>query len=334
MRVFNFKELVPNGHVTVTEDGMLFAVELVMVVTGKDRVHANSTLYKIKEEHFCYQNLVIKKMPGKGNGRCKLVSFDHAIELIMALPGEGAKEYRAKFVDVIKRYLAGDKSLIEEVNANAESNAPINQMARDACSSAGDVENEGIVGQKRLYDAVVQSRELVTNFKATNELMREQNNMARERGDIDLGILRARHDLEKTNRMSELDHAKAMLDIERAKAALSQPQQVQQAPQGNPVPAGHTTILKVYHKNKAAFDMLKASQIRGLLQSAGIKAKAAFEALHGTTPMRFKEGQFDVLCYPDSDEPLILEAIRSAMRDLLGHARPITSFVSFNSTTT
>ena len=72
MRVFNFKELVPNGHVTVTEDGMLYAVELVMLVTGKDRVHANSTLYGIKEEHFNYQKLVTKRMPGRGNGRCKL----------------------------------------------------------------------------------------------------------------------------------------------------------------------------------------------------------------------------------------------------------------------
>jgi len=332
MRVFNFKELVPNGHVTVTEDGMLYAVELVMVVNGSNRVVANHTLSRVKEEHFSLSKLSIKKMPGKGNGHCKLVTFENAIDLLMALPGEGAKEYRSKFADVIKRFLAGDKTLVEEINANAESNAPIHQMARDACSSAGDVENEGIVGQKRLHDAVVQSRELVTNYKAATELMREQNNVARERGDIDLGILRARHDLEKINRMSELEHAKAIFEIERAKAAISQPQQVQ--PQASLVPAGHTTILKVYHKHKAAFDMLKASQIRGLLQSAGIKAKTAFEASHGTTPLRIREGHYDVLCYPEEDERLMLEAIRSAMRDLLGHARPITSFVVFNSTTT
>jgi hypothetical protein len=355
MRVFNFKELVPNGHVTVTEDGMLYAVELVMVVNGCNRVAANHTLSRIKEEHFSCSKLSIKRMPGKGNGHCKLVTFENAIELLMALPGEGAKEYRSKFAEVIKRYLAGDKTLVEEINANAESNAPIHKMARDACASdAAEDNSDGIVGQKRLHAALAMSRELVTNYKAANEYMREQNILARERGDIDKGImlergeididflrkrheyeqnmLRARHDLEQTNRMSELEHAKAILEIERAKAALSQPQQVQ--PQASLVPAGHTTILKVYHKNKAAFDMLKASQIRGLLQSAGIKAKAAFEALHGTTPMRIKEGQYDVLCYPDSDEPLILEAIRSAMRDLLGHARPITSFVVFNSTTT
>jgi hypothetical protein len=115
-----------------------------------------------------------------------------------------------------------------------------------------------------------------------------------------------------------------MLDIDRAKKALSQPQQQAQT---SPVPTGHTTVLKIYHKYKPSFDMIKSCQVKRLLQTAGIKAKAAFEALHGTSPLRIKEGQFDVLCYPEDDEPLILEAIRSAMRDLLGHARPITSFV-------
>jgi len=296
-----------------------------MLVTGKDRNTAGAALRNIPEEQFSSTKFVEKKMPGKGNARTKLLSFEDTIELIMVLPGKIAKEFRLKFVDIIKRYLAGDHSLIQEIQANSQSDAPIHQMARDACAPDKIDENEAIVGQKRLHDSVVMSRELVTNYKAASEHMREQNSLARERGEIDIGILRARHDLEQTNRMSELDHAKAMLDIERAKAALAQPQPAQ--PQPAPVPSGHTTVLKIYHKHKVSFDMIKSCQVKGLLQSAGIKAKAAFEALHGTSPLRIKEGQYDVLCYPEQDESLILEAIRSAMRDLLGHARPITSFV-------
>ena len=64
MRVFNFKELVPNGHVTVTEDGMLYAVELVMVVNGCNRIVANNTLYRVKEEHFSSSKILTKKMSG------------------------------------------------------------------------------------------------------------------------------------------------------------------------------------------------------------------------------------------------------------------------------
>ena len=135
MRFLTFSELVPNGHVTVTEDDMLYAVELVMVVTSKGRIHANSTLKGVKEEHFCYQKLITKKMPGRGDGRCKLISFENAIELIMVWPGEDAKKYRQKLVDIIKRYLASDRALIGETEANAVSSHPVNQMAREACAA-------------------------------------------------------------------------------------------------------------------------------------------------------------------------------------------------------
>jgi hypothetical protein len=334
MPFFNFGELVPNGRVSVFE-GHLVAVEIAMLGTGKNRNTAGAVLRNIPEEQFTSTKFIEKSLPGKGNHRTKLVTFQDAIELIMILPGKIAKEFRLKFVDVIKRYLAGDHSLIQEIQDNAMSDAPIQQMAREACASDMEVESEAIVGQKRLHDSVVMSRELVTNFKAANEHMREQNMLVRERGEIDIdflrkrheyeqAMLRARHDLEQTNRMSELSHAKAILEIERAKAALSQPQHQAQP---SLVPTGHTTVLKIYHKHKPSFDMIKSCQVKRLLQTAGIKAKAAFEALHGTSPLRIKEGQFDVLCYPEDDEPLILEAIRSAMRDLLGHARPITSFV-------
>jgi len=117
MRVFNFKELVPNGHVTVTEDGMLYAVELTMVVTGKDRIHANNTLNDLNPEIF--NKLVVRSMLGRGNGRTKLVTFQDTIELIMVLPGKMARQYRLQFVDIIKRYLDGDQTMISEIEENS-----------------------------------------------------------------------------------------------------------------------------------------------------------------------------------------------------------------------
>ena len=58
------------------------------------------------------------------------MSFQHAIELIMVLPGRLAKETRAQFAIIIKRYMAGDPSLVGEINGNAESNEAINELAR------------------------------------------------------------------------------------------------------------------------------------------------------------------------------------------------------------
>jgi hypothetical protein len=284
------------------------------------------------------------QFPGRGQREQPVITFPGALKLAMFLPGEKAKQYRSGMVSIIHRYFAGDPSILREIEANAASDSPIAQMARSSLYTEAGASD--LAGHKRLREDLLVSRQVLANVETTTQHMREQNTLARERGEIDkgimlergeidkkimqergeidLGIMRARLDIEKTSRTSELEHAKAMLDIDRAKKALSQPQQQAQT---SPVPTGHTTVLKIYHKYKPSFDMIKSCQVKRLLQTAGIKAKAAFEALHGTSPLRIKEGQFDVLCYPEDDEPLILEAIRSAMRDLLGHARPITSFV-------
>ena len=72
-------------------------------------------------------------MPGRGNHRVRMVSFQDAIILAMVLPGNIAKETRTQFADIIRRYLAaGDHTLITEIQANAQSSSPITQMARES----------------------------------------------------------------------------------------------------------------------------------------------------------------------------------------------------------
>ena len=48
----------------------------------------------------------------------------------MVLPGKVAKETRTQFASIIKRYMAGDASLVDEIKANAESDDAIHQLAR------------------------------------------------------------------------------------------------------------------------------------------------------------------------------------------------------------
>jgi hypothetical protein len=74
-------------------------------------------------------NYTIRKMPGKGNGRTKLLSYQHAMELIMVLPGQTAKIIRQGFVNLITRYNSGDLSLIKEIKVNAASDEPMHRMA-------------------------------------------------------------------------------------------------------------------------------------------------------------------------------------------------------------
>ena len=75
------------------------------------------------------------------------MDFDSATKLIMALPGVGAEETRQRFADILKRYTGGDASLIDEIHANAQSNSPLAQMARNsiAASTGSSLGNRGAV---------------------------------------------------------------------------------------------------------------------------------------------------------------------------------------------
>jgi hypothetical protein len=50
----------------------------------------------------------------------------------MVIPGKLATEMRVKFANILKRYMAGDKTLVKEIEANAKSSHPIAQMARES----------------------------------------------------------------------------------------------------------------------------------------------------------------------------------------------------------
>ena len=58
----------------------------------------------------------------------------------MVLPGRVAREIRVLFADIIKRYLAGDHSLITEIQANAVSSMPIAQITQESMNVEDDEE--------------------------------------------------------------------------------------------------------------------------------------------------------------------------------------------------
>jgi hypothetical protein len=70
------------------------------------------------------------------------VSFQLAIELIMVLPGQVAKEARVQFSNIIRRYMAGDETLKDEIDANAQLSSPVAQMARASVQGDGEEERD------------------------------------------------------------------------------------------------------------------------------------------------------------------------------------------------
>ncbi len=141
-----------------------------MVMTGLARDQSGLVLRRLSPETFPSIKLIERKLPGKGNAHTKLVSFQDAIELVMVLPGKVAKETRTKFADIIRRYLAGDKTLIAEIQANEQSDAPIAQLARAADPSKADLkeiptEEELAERKRRLEREDLEMRALDTDIQ-------------------------------------------------------------------------------------------------------------------------------------------------------------------------
>lgn len=150
-RTIAFDELVPGSDgVRITEDGLLWAVDLVVAVKGGSRSNAARDLREIPDELFSNQKLIRKSMPGKGNCNTILLAFEDALELIMVLPGNTAKAFRVQACDILKRFFAGDQSLHAEINRNSASSAPIHAMAR------GELP-ECITGVKRIHSEIAEA---------------------------------------------------------------------------------------------------------------------------------------------------------------------------------
>jgi hypothetical protein len=131
-RIFNFNEIISHAYVPVTEDNLFYAPELISVINGNGKSYANQVLSRISKKDFDSSKIIERQINGR---KTKLISFADAILLIMVIPGRTATQARIKFADIIRRYLGGDHSLLVEINANAQSDDPIAQMARVSLAS-------------------------------------------------------------------------------------------------------------------------------------------------------------------------------------------------------
>ena len=108
----DIESLFPGHVITVYPPDHLDAVELIMLVGGKDRKCAHQEILRLPDDRFDSFKLKPKEIPGEGNKNKKTytIHFRDAIELIMNIPGKIAKQTRQQFTDIITRYFAGDNS--------------------------------------------------------------------------------------------------------------------------------------------------------------------------------------------------------------------------------
>ena len=74
--------------------------------------------------------------------------------LLVILGGKVATEFRQIVLGVFTRYMAGDRSMLEEIRANAVSDAPIHQAYRQALAQEPVVDTAGTKRQLEREDAL------------------------------------------------------------------------------------------------------------------------------------------------------------------------------------
>jgi hypothetical protein len=295
-KVMSFAEIIQGRDATVrvTHDGFLYAIDLVMVMTDKSRDSAGWIIRNIPEETFPSVKITDRKMPGKGNGHTKLVSFQNAIELVMVLPGRVAKETRTQFADIIKRYLAGDHSLITEIEANAQSSSPIAQMARESLS----IVTEEDLNRKRRRE------ELELEMLQADLLERQNKAMDSQQQSV----------LTFINTMQLLDpnwknDTRLVIQTkDRLKNIVlgQSPAAITNGPSDTPIYI-HDVARSLGHSKLSHGDACRI----------GKKAAELYQARHGVAPqkrMQFVDGAERMInAYTEGDRDLLVEAVNAIM---------------------
>jgi hypothetical protein len=102
--------------------------------------------------------------------------------LLIILGGKHAAEFRTIVLGVFSRYIAGDRSMLEEVEANAVSTAPIHQAYRQALAQEPVVDS---AGTKRQLELEIEERLLALDER---KLALEQGKVALELAKSRMGV--------------------------------------------------------------------------------------------------------------------------------------------------
>jgi len=220
----------------------------------------------------------------------------------MMISGDKAALYRTSMVKILSRYYAGDDSLTEEIQANAQSAAPIAQMARASLiADAVPVQNELSLPHKRkLEELEIAKLEVEIKGKQMDHLIKCSTSYK---------------DMCMDTNMDE--RAKLLFKDLFLNMAMQQ---------GNSVPMianGEVSAsIKPISLSLIAGEMGLKIPTNGLI-SVGVELKKRYLAAHGKAPTKhdqFCDGRVTkVNSYSESDRPMIEEVLRSYAANRIGN---------------
>lgn len=95
--------------------------DLVNAISGNDPRHSNTYFTRMCGAYPEVRTACVDfKFPGQGQRPTPVTDARGMVMIINMLPGPRAAQFRVSTAELLVRYLGGDKTLIEEINSNAE----------------------------------------------------------------------------------------------------------------------------------------------------------------------------------------------------------------------
>lgn len=330
MATIPFDDIVPGATVrlTVIQDIQYLSVrDVIMHVGGHSSKTANKVWERLSDDKreevatLCR----IFKFSGQGQSEQPVITFKGALKLIMWIGGENAKKYRSVMVNILQRYYAGDESLTDEIAANAQSDAPIHQIARASIAAEYVLmpvqDEESLSRKRRLEDLEIEKLELELSIRRRESDF--MTSIKQRESELDLNIRRRETEFELATKITGTyrDLCQDTVMDERARLMLKDYylNMVMQSPlapaqrllsdgQAPPPPASKPISL-----SQVAVEMGLKIPSNDLI-SLGCKLRKRYEESRGHPP-----GKHDQLCsgrvtkvnsYMESDRPLVSEVLR------------------------
>ena len=167
------------------------------------------------------------KFPGPGQRETPCMTIQGLQHLLCLLGGKIGQQYRDLATTTLTRVAAGDTTLIEEIEDNAASDAPVQQLAREALDApppcietgAGSNEVQAFMDTARAMSLFTEERrDLIAVLKDSLPLIERDIELSRQKLEID----RARRELEKTRDEAEQEKASRSDAIKRKREEAEQ----------------------------------------------------------------------------------------------------------------
>lgn len=263
------------------------------------------------------------KFPGQGQSEQPVLSFKGILKLIMWIGGRNAKMYRSAMVEILQKYYAGDSSLLEEVEANAQSAGPIQQMARASLVGEAvpmEVDALELPFKKRRMELELAREEaeiqavLISNDErriALGERRIALDGRKIEHVNTAMGSINALKDwanVDERTKMQAEDHIKNVLFGKAPQRAITDGSQAPAPPVVNETESLSVSVLAVEMGYKCS-----DKEIINIGRAMAAKYRAKYQREPSKHKQNVKGNYIPVNSYMERDRALMEQAIREIM---------------------